>query len=121
NYYNWVKTLPIEVRMAQNPNVTVRFRGVMEKCTYCVQRIRRTQQYAHIEDRPIRDGEISTACQQACPSDAITFGNIADPESAVAKSKHNPRSYDVLAELAVKPRTSYLARLRNPHPSLAEA
>ncbi|MCH7637931.1 MAG: TAT-variant-translocated molybdopterin oxidoreductase [Bacteroidetes bacterium] len=121
NYYNWVKTLPIEVRMAQNPNVTMRFRGVMEKCTYCVQRIRRTQQYAHIEDRPIRDGEISTACQQACPSDAITFGNIADPESAVAKSKHNPRGYDVLAELAVKPRTSYLARLRNPHPSLAEA
>ncbi len=121
NYYNWTKTLPLEVQMAQNPNVTVRFRGVMEKCTYCVQRIRRTQQYAHIEDRQVRDGEISTACQQACPSDAITFGNIADPESAVAKSKHSPRSYDVLAELAVKPRTSYLARLRNPHPSLAEA
>ncbi len=121
NYYNWTKTLPLEVQMAQNPNVTVRFRGVMEKCSFCVQRIRRTQQYAHIEDRPLRDGEISTACQQACPSDAITFGNIADPESAVAKSKHSPRSYDVLAELAVKPRTSYLARLRNPHPSLAEA
>ncbi len=120
NYYNWTKTLPLEVQMAQNPNVTVRFRGVMEKCTYCVQRIRRTQLYAHIADRPLRDGEISTACEQACPSDAITFGDIADAESAVARSKHSPRSYDVLAELAVKPRTSYLARLRNPHPGLEE-
>lgn len=121
NFLNWSSELPIEVQMAQNPNVTVRFRGVMEKCTYCVQRVRRVQQYAHIEDRPVRDGEVVTACQQACPSDAIVFGSVADPESAVSQSKQNPRNYDVLAELAVKPRTSYLARLRNPHPSLETA
>ncbi|MDX1439641.1 MAG: TAT-variant-translocated molybdopterin oxidoreductase [Rubricoccaceae bacterium] len=121
NFLNWTKHLPIQVQMAHNPNVTVRFRGVMEKCTYCVQRVRRAQQYAHIEDRPIRDGEVVTACQQACPSDAIVFGNIADPESAVSRSKQNPRSYEVLAELAVRPRTSYLARLSNPNPGLVEA
>lgn len=118
NFYNWTKDLPVEVQMANNPDVTVRFRGVMEKCTFCVQRIRRVQRYAHINDRPVRDGEIRTACQQACPADAITFGNIADPESNVSREKANPRNYAVLAELAVKPRATYLARLRNPHPGL---
>ncbi len=118
NFYNWTKTLPLEVQMAQNPNVTVRFRGVMEKCTYCVQRVRRVQQYAHIEDRPIRDGEVQTACQQVCPADAIVFGNLRDAEAAVVRSKQSPRSYEVLAELNTKPRTSYLARLRNPNPRL---
>ncbi len=119
NFYNWTKTLPIEVQMASNPYVTMRYRGVMEKCTFCVQRIRQTQQYAHIENRPLRDGEVVTACQQACPANAIVFGNLKDPNSAVTKSKTSPRNYAVLGELAVKPRLTYLARLRNPHPGLA--
>lgn len=118
NFFNWSKMMPQEVQMQQNPDVTVRFRGVMEKCTYCVHRIRKVNQYNHINDRPYKDGEIQTACQQACPSDAIVFGNIADAESRVSREKANPRNYDLLAELAVKPRTSYLARLRNPHPRL---
>src|SRR5690606_1613068 len=83
NFYNWTKRTPDTVQMAMNPNVTVRFRGVMEKCTYCVQRVRRVQQYAHIQDRPVRDGEVLTACQQVCPADAIVFGDIADAGSAV--------------------------------------
>ncbi len=119
NFYNWTKTLPIEVQMQSNPYVTVRYRGVMEKCTFCVQRIRQTQQYAHIEDRPLQDGEVVTACQQACASDAIVFGDLNNRQSAVAKSKESPRNYAVLAELATKPRLTYLARLRNPHPGLA--
>ena len=119
NFYNWTKTLPMEVQMQSNPYVTVRYRGVMEKCTFCVQRIRQTQKYAHIEDEPIRDGAVQTACQQACAANAIVFGDQNDRTSAVARSKESPRNYAVLAELAVKPRLSYLARLRNPHPSLA--
>ena len=119
NFYNWTKTLPIEVQMANNPYVTVRYRGVMEKCTFCVQRIRQTVQYAHIEDRPMRDGEVVTACQQACAANAIVFGDLKDPTSAVTRSKTSPRNYAVLGELAIKPRLTYLARLRNPHPTLA--
>ncbi|HEX9952757.1 MAG TPA: TAT-variant-translocated molybdopterin oxidoreductase [Rubricoccaceae bacterium] len=119
NFYNWTKTLPIEVQMANNPYVTVRYRGVMEKCTFCVQRIRQTVQYAHIEDRQLRDGEVTTACQQACAAGAIVFGDLKDPRSAVSRSKTSPRNYAVLGELAVKPRLTYLARLRNPHPGLA--
>ncbi|WP_420456484.1 4Fe-4S dicluster domain-containing protein [Rubrivirga sp.] len=119
NFYNWTKTLPTEVQMQSNPYVTVRYRGVMEKCTFCVQRIRQTQQYAHIEDRELQDGEVVTACQQACPADAIVFGDLRDRTSAVSRSKESPRNYAVLAELAVKPRLTYLARLRNPHPGLA--
>lgn len=121
NFYNWTKTLPVEVQMQQNPNVTVRYRGVMEKCTFCIHRVRRVQQYSHIEnDRPIEDGEVLTACQQACPSDAIVFGDLRDPESAVTKSKQSDRNYALLAELAVRPRLTYLARLTNPHPSLVD-
>jgi molybdopterin-containing oxidoreductase family iron-sulfur binding subunit len=119
NFYNWTKHTPDTLRMGMNPNVTVRFRGVMEKCTYCVQRIRRVQMYAHIQDRPVRDGEVLTACQQACPADALVFGDIADPASRVSRMKASPRAYEVLAELNVKPRTSHLARLRNPNPRLA--
>ncbi len=119
NFYNWTKTLPVEVQMQQNPNVTVRYRGVMEKCSFCIHRVRRVQQYAHIEDRPLADGEVLTACQQACPSNAIVFGDLKDPNSAVSQSKRSSRNYALLAELAVKPRLTYLARLRNPHPRLA--
>ena len=119
NFYNWTKTLPLEVRMQQNPNVTVRYRGVMEKCTFCVHRVRRVQQYAHIENRDMEDGEVLTACQQACPSDAIVFGDMRNPNSVVNQVKASDRNYALLAELAVKPRLTYLARLRNPHPRLA--
>ena len=118
NYYNWSKTLPTTTQMAQNPNVTVRSRGVMEKCSYCIQRIREVNKRVNIEKRKIQEGEIVTACQQACPANAITFGNISDPESAVSKSKKSDRRYEMLAELNVKPRTSYLGRIRNPNPRL---
>ena len=122
NYYNWSKDLPTQVQMAQNPNVTVRFRGVMEKCTYCIQRIRAVGIEARQDgNRAIADGEVKTACQQACPSQAISFGNIADAESEVTSHKRNSRAYELLAELSVKPRTSYLARLRNPNRALEEA
>lgn len=118
NWYNWTKSLPVEAQMQQNPNVTVRFRGVMEKCSYCVQRIREANQQSNIEDRNIRDGEVKTACQQACAAGAIVFGDLADPNSAVSQSKQNPRRYELLAELGTKPRTSYLGRVVNPHPDV---
>lgn len=109
------------VQLGVNPEVTVRSRGVMEKCTYCVQRIQRAKIDAKNEGRPVRDGEIVTACQQACPARAIEFGDLNDPGSRVAKAHANPRAYGMLAELNVKPRTKYLARVRNPHPLLVDA
>lgn len=121
NWFNWTKELPIENRMQLNPNVTPRFRGVMEKCTWCVQRIRETFQVANQEDRKIRDGEVQTACQQACPADAIVFGDLTDPESRVSRSKRGPRRYELLEEYNIRPRLSYLARISNPNPRLAAA
>ena len=121
NYYNWSKTLPTTTRMGLNPDVTVRSRGVMEKCSYCIHRIRGTQQRANIEDRDIRDGEMKTACQQACPAGAITFGDLNDTDSEVNRWKANPRRYEMLSEYNLKPRTSYLGRVRNPNPRLDEA
>ncbi len=102
----------------RNPDVSVRSRGVMEKCSYCIQRINEAKISAEKENRPLRDGEIVTACQQACPAEAIIFGDINDPASRVARLKKQQRDYNLLEDLNTRPRTSYLARLRNPNPEI---
>jgi len=107
------------LKFMRNPDVSVRSRGVMEKCSYCVQRIEAAKIEADKSNRPLRDGDIVTACQQACPASAITFGNLNDPDSAVAKSKAKERDYQVLADLNFRPRTSYTAGVINPNPELA--
>jgi len=106
--------------LVMNPEVTIRSRGVMEKCTFCVQRIQNTRIKARNEGRSIGGDEVQTACQQACPTQAIEFGDIANPTSRVAAAHRHPRAYTLLDELNVLPRNRYLARVRNPHPSLAE-
>jgi molybdopterin-containing oxidoreductase family iron-sulfur binding subunit len=114
NWFDFTGKDPPELQAARNPDVTVRSRGVMEKCTYCIQRISEARIGAELENRPIRDGEVRTACQQACPTDAIVFGDIKDPKSAVARRKAQGRSYALLEEVNTRPRTTYLARIEEP-------
>jgi molybdopterin-containing oxidoreductase family iron-sulfur binding subunit len=109
-----------QYKMMRNPDVTVRSRGVMEKCTYCVQRISEHRIDAEREDRKILDNELETACQQSCPAQAIVFGNINDPNSRVSKLKSEARNYSLLADLNTRPRTTYLAEIRNPNPELED-
>jgi molybdopterin-containing oxidoreductase family iron-sulfur binding subunit len=97
-----------------NPEVTLRSRGVMEKCTYCVQRIERGVIGSEVSDRPLRDGDIQTACQSACPAQAIRFGDLNDPSSQVKHAHEHPLAYDLLEELNTKPRTRYLAEVFHP-------
>ncbi|MCC6910094.1 MAG: hypothetical protein IT430_19335 [Phycisphaerales bacterium] len=111
-YNDWDDSL---AAMRHNPNVSVRSRGVMEKCTYCVQRIRSAEIEARKDNRSIRDGEVVTACQAVCPTQAIIFGNLRDQNSAVSRTKAQPHDYALLEELNTRPRTTYLARVRNPN------
>jgi len=117
DYHTEEKLLPV-LQLHENPNVSVRSRGVMEKCTYCVQRINSVRIRSKMEDREIRDGEVVTACQSACAAQAISFGNIADPNSAVSRDKEHPLNYGMLAELNTRPRTTYHAAVKNPNPAL---
>jgi Fe-S-cluster-containing dehydrogenase component len=119
NFFQYTEWNVPQLKLLYNPDVTVRSRGVMEKCTYCVQRINRARIHAEVEDRKIRDGEVVTACQSACPAAAIMFGDLNDRQSGVSKWKEEPRNYGVLAELNTRPRTTYLAKLTNPNPGLA--
>ncbi len=119
NYTNAAAAHPA-VEAVQNPDVSVRTRGVMEKCTYCVQRIQEALIESHVDDQPIPEGRIQTACQQACPTKAIVFGDIADESSEVSKRKAHPLDYEMLGELNTRPRTTYLAAVRNPNPELRE-
>lgn len=117
DYTAKVDQVPI-LRLLQNPEVTVRGRGVMEKCTYCVQRIAGARQKAKVEGRKIADGEVKTACQVACPGRAIVFGDMTTKDSAIVKSQKDPRKYLLLEELNTRPRTAYLCRVTNPNPAL---
>ncbi|MGA9420814.1 MAG: 4Fe-4S dicluster domain-containing protein, partial [Rhodanobacteraceae bacterium] len=120
NFLQYADDSTETLKAQRNPEVSVRRRGVMEKCTYCIQRIESAHITADRENRRIRDGEVLTACQAACPTQAIRFGDIADPQSQVSQAKASPRNYAMLGELGTRPRTSYLARLRNPNPALED-
>jgi molybdopterin-containing oxidoreductase family iron-sulfur binding subunit len=111
NWFDYTTDAPTPTEAQRNPDVTVRGRGIMEKCSYCIQRIEAATVQADIENRPIGDGEVMTACQQACPAQAISFGNLADKGSEVRKQRTSERNYALLAEQGTRPRTTYLARI----------
>jgi molybdopterin-containing oxidoreductase family iron-sulfur binding subunit len=119
NYFDYHPTVAPTLRMLMNPDVTVRARGVMEKCTYCTQRIQRSRIDARSTGRKLGPDEVVPACGQACPAQAITFGNLADPESLVSRKHADTRRYNLLHELGTRPRTAYLVKLTNPNPDLA--
>ena len=119
NFYNYTRDLPEVVQMAMNPDVSMRFRGVMEKCTYCYQRVSEARIKAENEHRELVDGDIKVACAQSCPADAIKFGDINDPNSEVSKAKRRNRDYALLGQLGTSPRTTYLAKIRNQNPKLS--
>jgi molybdopterin-containing oxidoreductase family iron-sulfur binding subunit len=118
NFLDFTGQVPETVRMQFNPNVSVRMRGVMEKCSYCVQRIQEAKISARRDKRKLRDGDIRMACQQACPSNSIYFGDLNDPTSRVSKLSKLDRQYKLLPEIGTQPRTSYLAKIRNPNPEM---
>jgi Fe-S-cluster-containing dehydrogenase component len=122
NWLDWNKGLyepkNESLKLVKNPDVTVRMRGIMEKCTYCVQRIQEVKIVTKNAGQPIVDGMITPACAQACPTTAITFGDLNDTTSAVARAHNSDRAYKLLAEVNTKPRTAYLARIKNPNPEL---
>src|SRR6185369_7458682 len=121
NWFDWHDRMPANAgrrELQYNPDVTVRERGVMEKCTYCVQRIRRAGLVARREQRPIRQGEVVTACQEACPTQAIQFDALHNTGSLMAEWRREPRVFSVLHDLGTRPRTQYLARIDNPNPDI---
>jgi molybdopterin-containing oxidoreductase family iron-sulfur binding subunit len=120
NFLNYTKDYSAARMMGTNPDVTVRTRGIMEKCTYCVQRIERKRIETRIAGTTIKDGDLETACQQGCPARAIEFGSINDPNAKVTRLHADPRRYDLLHEIGTRPRTAYLARVRNINPDLAK-
>jgi MoCo/4Fe-4S cofactor protein with predicted Tat translocation signal len=120
NFFHYADYDTESLKLQRNPDVTVRSRGVMEKCTYCVQRINAARIEAEKQGRPIRDGEARTACQQVCPARAIAFGDLNDAESEVARLKRSELEYGLLEELNTRPRTTYLAKLMNPNPEVQE-
>ncbi|MBZ0112850.1 MAG: TAT-variant-translocated molybdopterin oxidoreductase [Thermoanaerobaculia bacterium] len=120
NFFKYQDFVTPSLKLQRNPDVTVRFRGVMEKCTYCVQRISQARIAAGREDRAVLDGDVVTACQQACPTEAIAFGNINDPEAEVTRWKQQDLNYSLLSDLNTRPRTTYLARINNPNPALED-
>jgi molybdopterin-containing oxidoreductase family iron-sulfur binding subunit len=114
NFFDYTSFIKDPARLAFNPEVTVRPRGVMEKCSFCIQRIQDARQKANVEGRPVRDGEILPACAAACPARAIVFGDLNDPQSRVSKMSKMDRGYRMLTELGVKPSVTYLADISNP-------
>jgi molybdopterin-containing oxidoreductase family iron-sulfur binding subunit len=118
NFFHYADYDTPALKPMRNPDVTIRTRGVMEKCTYCVQRVNAARITAEKENRLVRDGEVTTACAQACPTEAIVFGNINDEKSRVRQLKEEPTNYGLLEELNTRPRTTYLAAIRNPNPEI---
>ena len=120
NFYKYQDETTPSLTAMRNPDVTVRMRGVMEKCTYCVQRVNSARIKSETTGQPIKDGDVRTACQQACPTNAIVFGDLNDTGSKVLKLKETPLNYALLGELGTRPRTTYLAKVTNPNPQIKD-